>query len=105
MIKLNTTFGNLPEEGEIINALTTDGFIVRAEVVGDPERFFLTGKNRDYFRGEIVGWWLDAPAEPAPMSEAEKRFEHRAEEEDNQRQFGLEDDREALASAGFIEED
>lgn len=43
--------------------------------------------------------------DPLPLSEEQERFAYHAEEEDNDRQFGSEDDRDALASAGWVEEE
>ncbi len=85
-IRFNTTWHNLPHVGSVINALTVNGIVVRVEV-DDEEGTRFAGPNQDYFRSELIGWWLDPPEPELTLSERQERAQYEGEIEDQQRQY------------------
>jgi hypothetical protein len=56
-IRFSSTFNNCPDPGIPFNALTAQGVVVRIERNDDGATF--AGKDRDYTRADLIGWWLD----------------------------------------------
>jgi len=87
-IRFNTTWGNCPEPGEVFNALTAHGVVVRVEVDEDEAGIqFIVGKDDRYSIPDLIGWWRDPPEPAYQPSERQEAAEYHAEEEDNQRQY------------------
>jgi len=119
-IRFSTTWGNCPEPGQPFNALTRWGVTVRLECEDETGTKF-AGKDRDYTPADLIGWWLDPDAYrglyDGPLTERQQAAEDHAEEENNQRRDDVADeykrdsihdlwaDRDALASAGWVEEE
>lgn len=61
-IRFCTTWHNVPDPGEVFNALTIHGTVVRIECEDEAGTRF-TGPNGDYVRAGLLGWWRD-PIEP-----------------------------------------
>jgi len=91
-VRFSTTFHNCPEEGRPFWALTAEGVKVRIEAT-DHNGMSFAGRNRDYTRADLLGWWLDADDLPGTyvLSEAQERAEYRAEEIDLDRSMGREE--------------
>lgn len=94
-----------PKEGTSFTAYLTTGKRVQAERYDEG---FATPDNL-LEASDFVGWLAGSEerieAEVYALTERQQAAAYHAEEEDNERQYGLEDDRDALASAGFNEEE
>jgi len=76
-IKFSTTWSNCPEPGEVFNALTAHGVVVRVEVDEDEAGIqFIVGKDHTYTRADLIGWWRDPPEPAYQLSERQERAEY-----------------------------